>query len=253
MKSNSALIAALLPIASASLAARQTTSQPSNEDATDRYQEVCEPAIEDLDGTVPPCIQIGVIEERCNTNSTDSLDLELHAQCMCGGSYFSDWLGCQNCLLVHGFRSERDNVFWESVMSEASNALCTGTPTAAFQELFASVTNVPAVTTGETRTTDQFPGQTDVSNYYTATVSQGPGSYFGSALESAVNRTSMESFTQTTSSTTSTTSTTTDEDEAEDNAVSTTATTTNEDNAAAPTRGPLAVGALVAAALLAAI
>ncbi|KAK6841475.1 hypothetical protein PG987_002335 [Apiospora arundinis] len=95
---------------------------------------------------------------------------------MCGGSYFRDYLGCQKCLLLHGARSERDNAYWGSVLAVASNALCTGTPTASFQKIFESAgASVVGPTTGGTVSSDAKSGETAVSLYYTEKGSQAPG------------------------------------------------------------------------------
>ncbi|PNY26242.1 Uncharacterized protein TCAP_03825 [Tolypocladium capitatum] len=151
--------------------------------------KVCYPAIKS--GVAAPCVEIINIESACHSNGTDSADYEAHAQCMCNGSFFSDWRGCQRCLLVHGLRSERDNVYWDRVLSVASNALCTGMPTAEFWSVFASAASntvdAPFVTIGDTKSFDGFPGQTDVSIYYTASGTQGPGAVTG-AVASTVKQ-----------------------------------------------------------------
>ncbi|OAQ62073.1 collagen-like protein Mcl1 [Pochonia chlamydosporia 170] len=134
--------------------------------------QVCYPEVDDF-GSVPPCISIAKIEAACQPNGTDGIDYNAHAQCMCQGSYFTDWTGCQNCLFVHGYRSARDHVYWEGVLSVASSSLCQGTPTALFQAIFtaaqADTQAAPIVTTGDTKSVDEFPSQTDVSLYYTTT------------------------------------------------------------------------------------
>lgn len=108
--------------------------------------------------------------------------IEAHSECMCGGSYFSDYLGCQQCLQLHGARSERDNAHWASVLAVASSALCTGTPTASFPKIFESAgAAVFGPTTGATVSSDAKSGETAVSLYFTAKGAQGPGPITGSA------------------------------------------------------------------------
>ncbi|KFA64977.1 hypothetical protein S40285_10147 [Stachybotrys chlorohalonatus IBT 40285] len=241
--------AALLPTVSARLTVRQDDDADENSAG---QPEVCYPTVAPGDGTRPPCIEIVDIESRCQPNGTDSIDYAAHAQCMCNGSYFSDWLGCQDCLLVHGFRNERDRAYWGAVMSAASEDLCTGTPTAVFQSLFAEVlTNgaVPFVTTGETRTSDRFPDETAVSLYYTAEGTQGIGAITGSAAAATAEpstESSTESSTAISSSTSRPSSTSAAEGEDE-------ATTTESDNAAGPTQGPGIAMAIAGAVLMAAI
>ncbi|KIE02339.1 collagen-like protein Mcl1, partial [Metarhizium majus ARSEF 297] len=166
--------------------------------------KVCYPEVNGS-GVVPPCISISNIESACQPNGTESIDFNAHAQCMCQGSYFVDWRGCQNCLFIHGFRSARDHVYWERVLSVASDSLCQGTPTAAFSAIFSSVQantrDAPFVTTGDTMSSDKFPSKTDVSLYYTATGPQGPGAITGAAA--TATRVSNPSATNLTASNTS--------------------------------------------------
>ncbi|KND89586.1 hypothetical protein TOPH_05664 [Tolypocladium ophioglossoides CBS 100239] len=151
--------------------------------------KVCYPAIKS--GDAAPCVEISNIELACRPNGTESIDYEAHAECMCNGSYFPNWRACQSCLLIHGLRSERDNVYWDRVLSVASNALCTGMATAEFWSIFASAQSntkdAPFATSGDTKSSDRFPGQTDVGLYYTASGTQGPGAVTGAAA-SATNQ-----------------------------------------------------------------
>ena len=62
-----------------------------------------------------------------------------------------------------------------------SHALCTGTPTADFADLFSSASDAVAPTGTDTLTTDLYPSQTAISLYYTPTGKQGPGAITGSA------------------------------------------------------------------------
>ncbi|KAK4219142.1 hypothetical protein QBC37DRAFT_410367 [Rhypophila decipiens] len=107
----------------------------------------------------------------------------LNYQGMCGGSFFAEWPYCLECLFAHGLRSQRDVFFYRDVIATASNALCgVPTPTAEFKSIFESAQAiVPVPTTGDTISSDQAVGQTAVSLYYTATVSQGPGRITGEA------------------------------------------------------------------------
>ncbi|KAH7326103.1 hypothetical protein B0I35DRAFT_125977 [Stachybotrys elegans] len=202
MKHSNIAAAALLPMVSARLVDRQDGG--NNDDSSGRA-DVCYPAFEESDDTRPPCVMIDIIESACQPNGTSSLHYEAHAACMCTGSFFDDWLGCQDCLVGHGYRSERDRAFWGNVISSASNALCTGVPTAAFQELFVSVQeSVPAVTTGNTRSSDRFSSSTDVGLYYTATEPQGPGPITGDLTSATAESTAGADPTRTTGSETTT-------------------------------------------------
>ncbi|KAF4836979.1 hypothetical protein CGCTS75_v001300 [Colletotrichum tropicale] len=144
------------------------------------YQDVvCKP---ETTGQLPPCVQIENIEVACKPNGTDAVYYEAHAQCMCGGSFFAEKLACERCLYVHGLRSERDLAYYSGILSSASNALCTGTPTAVFASVYSSIQQAATpVTTGGTATSDRAVSNTAISLYYTASGPQGPGSITGAA------------------------------------------------------------------------
>jgi hypothetical protein len=137
---------------------------------------VCSPKTKEA--PLPPCVSIVNIENQCMPNGTAPINYLAHAQCMCSppSSFFADWRGCQNCQLAHGARSEQDINKAFALISSASNALCTGTPTARFRDLYSTLDNKAAVTlSGATTSNDRAPSQTAVSIYYTASGVQGPG------------------------------------------------------------------------------
>ncbi|KAH0278576.1 hypothetical protein KCU91_g2361, partial [Aureobasidium melanogenum] len=156
-------------------------------DATEEYiQEVCYP---NTTSPVPPCQAIINIESACQPNGTSSLAYEAHQQCMCNGGYFPNWSGCLNCEYVHGTRSEAVREAFENIISSASSSFCgAATPTAVFAKYFSAVSDSSpqTATSGATTVSDQYPSQTAVSLYYTATGHQGPGAITGSAAEATV-------------------------------------------------------------------
>jgi hypothetical protein len=154
--------------------------QASGEEAY--LKSVCSPNITvTLGVTIPPCISIINIETQCEPNGTQPIQYLAHAECMCSGSsYFADWKACQNCLYVHGGRSQLDINGVLPIINSASNILCTGTPTAAFKQIFASVSEKATITpSGASVSSDKYPSQTAVSLYYTASGVQGPGAITG--------------------------------------------------------------------------
>lgn len=159
------------------LIARQT-------DNTDQYiREVCFP---NTTSPVPPCQEIINIESACQPNGTAALDYSAHQQCMCNGAYFSNWRGCLNCQYVHGTRSEAVAEANYAILSSASSQFCsTATPTAKFASYFSAVSDSsPQTATGAATTvSDQYPSQSAVSLYYTATGNEGPGAITGSAAQ----------------------------------------------------------------------
>ncbi|OLN85952.1 hypothetical protein CCHL11_05435 [Colletotrichum chlorophyti] len=245
-------LAALLP------SAAQAWSIPTWLDSrqnTPPYQDVvCKP--QTSNGPLPPCVQIENIEAACQPNGTDSIHLEAHAQCMCRGSFFAEKLGCERCLYVHGIRSEADLAYYSGVLSSASNALCTGTPTAAFATVYSNIeVAATRATSGlATSRSDQAPSNTAISLYYTASGPQGPGSITGAAASATATaeqtRTATAAVTTTASttggsgstSTRASTTTTGPTGTASDDAAT---TTTESGNGAMPTyaAGGLMMGA----------
>ena len=132
---------------------------------------------------IPPCTAIVSIEEQCQPNNTSPLGYLAHQQCMCNGGFFANWNGCLNCQYVHGSRSEAVVDAFKAIISSASSQLCTGTPTASFAAIFSSLSEAApqSVSGAATTTSDQFPSQSAVSLYYTATGNQGAGVITGSA------------------------------------------------------------------------
>ncbi|KAI1467803.1 uncharacterized protein F4812DRAFT_427631 [Daldinia caldariorum] len=162
-----------------------SASDTSGDSDSDYILSVCSPA-QPPDQTDPaPCVAIQNIETACLPNGTSPLALSAHAQCLCGGSYFAEWLGCRRCLLTHGALSQRNFTYFSAVLSSASAELCAegATPTAAFATLFTEAqAGVPEPTgTGGTQLTDAKSGDAAVSLYYTASGPQGPGRITGSA------------------------------------------------------------------------
>src|ERR1700760_10089 len=181
MKSSVLFLASILLTANGSLFGRQaaTTSAPSQ----GYLNSVCSPNITMTPGgTIPPCESIVNIETQCQPNGTTPLDYLAHAECMCSppSTYFADWIACRQCLYLHGGLTQQGLNQFSAIISAASHSLCTGTPTAVFQSIFPSVQSAGAsVTSGSTMFSDQFPSQTAVSLYYTASGKQGPGAITG--------------------------------------------------------------------------
>ncbi|KAI1473951.1 hypothetical protein F4774DRAFT_402326 [Daldinia eschscholtzii] len=160
----------------------------SDDDDNEYIASVCSPATPPDQSDPAPCVAIQNIETACQPNGTSPLALEAHAQCLCGGSYFAEWLGCRRCLLTHGALSQRNFTYFSEVLSSASKELCEGTPTAAFATLFTEAqAGIPEpTTTGGTEFTDAKSGDAAVSLYYTASGPQGPGPITGSATAATV-------------------------------------------------------------------
>lgn len=214
MKNAATVIAAALAVMPILASAHAVARDDKGEDDVDT--DVCYPDMTGSDNTAP-CVEISVVEATCQSNGTEEADDDTDAQCVCDGSYV-DEDGCQKCLVLHGFRNEQDFEYWHSVLSVASDALCTGTQTEAAQSYIysaeCSADACDAVTTDNTEYVAMYPGITEDSLYYTPTVSQGPGPITHAATTATVVHTTQETeaagtteasdTTETTPSTTST-------------------------------------------------
>lgn len=152
--------------------------QSNNEEAY--LSSVCLP---NVTNPVPPCQEIINIQSACQPNGTATVDFTAHQECMCGGGFFSNWIGCLNCLYVHGARSPAETIAFNQILTSASNIFCTGTPTTIFAAIFSSLSDasLSVPSTAKTGVTDLYPSQTAVSLYYTASGPQGEGAITGSA------------------------------------------------------------------------
>ncbi|KAL2202750.1 hypothetical protein CC79DRAFT_1325575 [Sarocladium strictum] len=152
----------------AQLARSQSSS--NNGDGDERIDE-CFP-----DDPTAPCVAIANIESICMQRGISTED---HQRCMCDGSYFQDWAGCQQCLRVNGALGEVEVDYWSGVMSDASTALCDSDsePTTWLRDYFseAAATGAPLTVDGSAISKATLVSETDVSLYFTATESQGPG------------------------------------------------------------------------------
>lgn len=76
--------------------------------------------------------------------------------------------------------TQRDHDTYANILTAASSSLCTGTPTAKFEDVFATLeSKATPVATGSTVFSDRFTSSTAVSLYYTASGVQGPGAITG--------------------------------------------------------------------------
>ncbi|KAL2067944.1 hypothetical protein VTL71DRAFT_16042 [Oculimacula yallundae] len=167
------------------LAARQTNTTSEE----DYLSQVCYPNT--TSPVTPPCQEIINIQSACTPNGTSGIYLLAHAQCMCGGSFFADWIGCLNCAYVHGARSPQNVDSFHTIITSASQALCTGTPTASFAAIFSSLSEGAAPTGTDTVKSDRFPEQTDIGLYYTVSGVQGVGAITGEAISATRTVSSM--------------------------------------------------------------
>ena len=182
------IITTLLVLATSTSATVLSTRQNNSTDEEAYLAKVCSPEV--TSGPIPPCVSINNIEQACLPNNTTPLALEAHAQCICGGSFFSDWEGCLACNTVHGARAPPVAAVFLDIISTVSDRLCTGTPTAPFASIFEQVRATAGAeeAAGGVPASDRYPDQTAVSLYYTLVTSQGPGAITGSATAATNTR-----------------------------------------------------------------
>ncbi|KAL7918804.1 hypothetical protein ACQKWADRAFT_330391 [Trichoderma austrokoningii] len=77
-----------------------------------------------------PCVEVIFRDNTCHFEADEPNYPKAHENCHCHGTTFSAWIECQKCLVDHGFHNE-DDVYWSKILNVASEALCTGSPTAA--------------------------------------------------------------------------------------------------------------------------
>ncbi|RFU77320.1 collagen mcl1 [Trichoderma arundinaceum] len=127
---------------------------------------------------VLPCVEIIIRDNTCHFDATEPNYSKAHAECMCSGTTFVDWVRCQQCLLEHGFQSE-DNIYWSKILAAASAALCNGAPTAAVGSSLPTpahtVTAIPVIITPSSGgSPNQPPLETDKNLSPTAGATQAP-------------------------------------------------------------------------------
>jgi hypothetical protein len=115
---------------------------------------------------LPPCVLIANQVNTCKPPSNSPSGFLSAQSCLCNSRFFSDWVGCQDCLVYHGLESENWYNAWVTEIASVSRAYCTGTPTAYFPTIFSSMTySMPSVVSEAS--SDKAPGQTDINLYYT--------------------------------------------------------------------------------------
>ena len=151
-------------------AAQTTTRDPYPEPTVEDHAIKLAPGCFPDDEPSAPCVQIRIIEPICMQRGISYRD---HQRCMCEGSYFRDWNGCQACLRVQGVYGEGSVRRWESIMDSASSSLCDSDaePTMFLNEMFAWEAISAGSYTEESAAYDAttFVGGTTVavSEYYT--------------------------------------------------------------------------------------
>lgn len=125
-----------------------------------------------------PCVEIIFRDNTCHFGASEPNYAKAHDECHCNGTTFSAWFECQKCLLDHGFHKE-DKVYWSKILKAASEALCTGTPTAAATPSMSTPVQagpvIPTLITPiNSNGTNQLPMETFKSLNQTTVTTQGP-------------------------------------------------------------------------------
>ncbi|EPE36565.1 hypothetical protein GLAREA_08728 [Glarea lozoyensis ATCC 20868] len=130
-----------------------------------------------------PCEQGDYISRACVANGTTEIDFLAEQQCLCNGAYFEVVMGCNQCLLSHGWeRPGRSAEVLAENLSWFSSAECSATP---ILRPYRSIVNTDTTYTSfpplKTLLNDRFPNDTAVSNYFTPTTTNLLGEITGSA------------------------------------------------------------------------
>lgn len=124
-----------------------------------------------------PCEVAGAMDVICSANGTTPLDLLAEQECFCNGSYFDVTRGCSACYVAQGLRgpAPSDAAQYFSTLSALE---CDASPTDRFG--YAVISFVLTANT-YSLTTDEYPTNTAVSDYWTATGPVTLGAITGSA------------------------------------------------------------------------
>lgn len=160
---------------------------------TEYLNEMCTPLLHKFDGLTPqsevlsaasnspfPCEQLYYLHLVCFANGTTTNDFLAEQQCLCGGNYFDAAAGCHQCELARGVISTPSEIAGNaSELSSLKTAECSATPvTAPYTNLFR--TDVPYINT--LLSSDRFPNDTAVANYWTGATAPILGKITGSAV-----------------------------------------------------------------------
>ncbi|KFY50245.1 hypothetical protein V496_09485 [Pseudogymnoascus sp. VKM F-4515 (FW-2607)] len=192
-----------------------------------------------------PCEQYFFFELTCLANGTAPADFLAEQQCLCDGNFFDAFEACYNCKLAHGVIATPDELSsTSSAMTSRSKAVCSPTPPIqGFTNLFEPYNHTSyMVRPDQTLSSDNFPNDTRVENYWTGATAAIAGKITGSAVQHLSSMTNFGNarFTPTAGAVTEGSSTT-----------SSAPTSTGNENAATSTGGAAEVR--VAGGLLAAV
>ncbi|KFY07182.1 hypothetical protein V492_07378 [Pseudogymnoascus sp. VKM F-4246] len=166
---------------------------------------LCYPNLLDDNGRVPdnlvgifskspfPCEQMMYLERACRANGTAEVDFLAEQQCLCGGNFFDASRGCLECTYAHGFFDAEyplDKAL--SKLTSASSAECSATPVAMNYAERVPGTLKSATDDVATLTSDRFPSDTAISNYWTGATTPIAGQITGSATGRAKSDTYFE-------------------------------------------------------------
>ncbi|OBT61996.1 hypothetical protein VE03_08290 [Pseudogymnoascus sp. 23342-1-I1] len=134
-----------------------------------------------------PCEQYVYLEMTCLTHRTTPNDFLAEQQCLCGGNFFEVIEACSNCYIAHGgIATPSDLSSASSVMTKNSLAECSPTPPIkGYTNIFAVTQDVTSYMQRSdiTLSSDNFPSDTRVENYWTGATAPIAGKITGSAVQ----------------------------------------------------------------------
>ncbi|OBT54767.1 hypothetical protein VE04_06440 [Pseudogymnoascus sp. 24MN13] len=131
-----------------------------------------------------PCEQNYFLNQICMSNGTTPNDFLAEQQCLCNGNYFEVGIGCYDCQVAHGVVVKpSDRASFISAVSSRRKVECSAVPTQGYTNLFTAFNYTSYHLRSDlTLSSDNFPNDTRVENYWTGAATATPGKITGSAV-----------------------------------------------------------------------
>lgn len=132
-----------------------------------------------------PCEQSYFLDLICMSNGTKPNDFLAEQQCLCNGNFFEVGIGCYDCQVAHGVIAKpSDRANYISAVSSRRKVECSAVPTQGYTNLFPPFNYTSYhLRSDVTLSSDNFPNDTRVENYWTGAATAIPGKITGSAVQ----------------------------------------------------------------------
>ncbi|OBT80276.1 hypothetical protein VF21_00577 [Pseudogymnoascus sp. 05NY08] len=132
-----------------------------------------------------PCEQSIYLNQICMSNGTTPNDFLAEQQCLCDGNYFEASIGCYDCQVAHGLVVKpSDRASYISAVSSRRKVECSAVPTQGFSNLFPPYNITSQYLRSDlTLSSDNFPNDTRLENYWTGATTAIAGKITGNAVQ----------------------------------------------------------------------